>query len=385
MIAGLAALAIASTASAQTNIIRITGAQANRDMLFAAIGHILSPGYLYGYSGSAQSSASQAEYRGTTAVGGFPVDIRINLIGSQGGIQAVAKNISLNWTNATTLSASGQPNFGGATESAVADISLSDSFQSSSLYPTPVLNDQVVGATSYVAAKNNGATASISNLTAQVAQALLGIGQIPLSQITGNPPDSNVIVTVTGRDESAGQRVVPYAETGFGIFSAPFQYQPLISGTPGPSGLVTNLVPWPANNVLGITYSVGHSGYSTGSGLAAALNTPVSATLTNQGLGTLITFFSINDSLSVTNNGAGTLSYNGVYYSPQNVKLGKYSLWAYSHVFYRTSYSGTPKTIADQLANQIKTTDAAVTGILLNDLQVGRTGEGTVITDGKAY
>ena len=38
------------------------------------------------------------------------------------------------------------------------------------------------------------------------------------------------------------------------------------------------------------------------------------------------------------------------------------------------------KTVADQLANQIKTTDATVSGVLLSMMHVSRTTEGAVVT-----
>ena len=383
MIAGLAALAIASTASAQTNVIRITGAQANRNSLNAAIGHILNPGYLYGYAGTSLSGANQTEFRGTTIVGNYPVDIKTSLIGSTGGIQDIVQNIAItSWFNATNLTSGGTANLVGPLETAQGDVSISDSFQSSTLYTSPLLADQIIGVTAYVPVKNAGSPASISNVTSLVYQALLGAGQIPLSQVTGNNADEGIAVTAVGRDENAGQRLVPFAETGFGIFSAPFQYQPLIQGTPGPSGLVTNIIPWPVNTVNGVTYPVGHSGYSTGSALAAALNTPGSFAA---GAGWFISILSINDAASITNLGAGSLTFNGVPYTPQNVAEGKYTLWAYTHWFNRTSYSGTPSTIASQIATQIKNVDAVQTGLLISNMNVGRPIEGGVITFGNPY
>jgi hypothetical protein len=383
LLAGLAALAISSTASAQTNIIRITGAQADRNALNAAIGHILNPGYVYGYAGSSLSGASQVEFRGTTVVGSYPVDIKTDLIGSTGGIQELVDNLTITaWFNATNLTASGTANLTGPTESALADISISDSFQGSTLYTSPLLSDKVIGVTPYVWVKNAGSPSTISNITPWIAQAILGAGQIPLSQITGLTNDQNTAVSIVGRDENAGQRLVAFAESGFGIFTPPFQYEPIISGTPGPSGTITGIQPWPVNTVNGITYPVGHSGYSTSSALAAALNTPGS--YANAGTW-ILSYLAINDAASVTNLGAGSLSYNGFYYSPQAVQQGQYSFWAYTHWFNRTSFGGTPQTVANQIATQILNVDQANQGVLLNTLSVGRTVEGGVITFGNPY
>lgn len=385
LLAGLAAVVVASTASAQTNIIRITGAQADRGALNAAIGHILNAGYVYGYVGSSLSGANQVEFRGTTTVGSYPVDIKTDLIGSTGGLQELVDNLTLTgYLNATNLTTGGTSGLVGPFDSAEqSDVSISDSFQGSTLYTSPQVSDTVIGVTPYEWIKNAGSPSTISNITPLLAQALLGAGQIPLSQITGNSNDVNTVVTAVGRDENAGVRLVEFAESGFGIFTPPFQYEPTISGTPGPSGTVTGIQPWPVNVVNGVSYPVGHSGYSTGSALAAALNTPGSSNATG---GWLIGALAVNDAASLTNNtGAGPLTWNGVPYSPQAVQQGQYTFWAYTHLDYRTSYSGTPQTIANQIGTQILNVDAANGGILLNTLQVGRTVEGGVVTYGNPY
>jgi hypothetical protein len=385
ILAGLAAVVIASTASAQTNIIRITGAQADRGALNAAIGHILNPGYVYGYTGSSLSSANQVEFRGTTTVGSYPVDIKTDLIGSTGGLQELVDNLTLTgYFNATNLTTGGTSGLVGPFDSPEqSDVSISDSFQGSTLYTSPLVSDQVIGVTPYEWIKNAGSPSTISNITPLLAQALLGAGQIPLSQITGNSNDVNTIVTAVGRDENAGVRLVEFAESGFGIFTPPFQYEPIISGTPGPGGTITSIIAWPSNTVNGVNYPVGHSGYSTGSALAAALNTPGSSNATG---GWLIGALAINDAASLTNNtGAGPLTWNGIAYSPEAVQQGQYTFWAYTHLDYRTSYSGTPQTIANQIGTQILNVDAANGGILLDTLQVGRTVEGGVVTYGNPY
>jgi hypothetical protein len=383
ILAGLAALTISSAASAQTNIIRISGAQADRNALNAAIGHILNPGYVYGYAGSTLSGANQVEFRGTTSVGNYPVDIKTSLIGSTGGIQALIDNLTLtSWFNATNLTASGTSGLTGPTESAPADVTISDSFQGTTLYTSPTLVDKVIGVTPYVWVRNAGAPSTISNITSLVAQALLAAGQIPLSQITGLHSDETIAATVLGRDENSGARLVAFAESGFGVFTSPFQYQPIISGTPGPGGTVTSIQPWPSNTVNGVTYPIGHSGYSTGSALAAALNTPGSLAASG---GWFISYLAVNDAASVTNQNAGSLTYNGVAYSPTAVEGGQYSFWAYTHWMYRTSYSGTPQTIANQISTQIYNVDAAQGGVLIGSMNVGRTVEGGVITFGNPY
>jgi hypothetical protein len=71
--------------------------------------------------------------------------------------------------------------------------------------------------------------------------------------------------------------------------------------------------------------------------------------------------------------------WNGVAYSADNVREGKYTCWSYEHLMYRPTLSGSAKTVADQIANQIKTADASVSGILLSTMNVSRSVEGGVI------
>jgi hypothetical protein len=380
IIAGLAALAIASTASAQTtNLIHITGSNASKKSLSTAIGNILNSGYVYGYAGSALSSASQFEFRGS--VGTNLVDITVNLTGGVGGVQDLTQNLTISgWLNATNLTTGGTPSLTGPTVSAQADVAIGEQFQSSTGFDTPVLHDQVIGVVPYEWVRNAGSPSTISNVTSLLAQVLYGTGQIPLSQITGLNSDESIVLTAVGRDENASVRLIAFAETGFGIFTPPFQYEPLISGTAGPGGTVTNAIPWPINVVNGTTYPVGHSGFSTGSALAAALNTPGSLAATG---GWFIGPLALNDALTVTL--GATLTYNGVPYSPAAVQEGQYTFWSYTHWFYRTSYSGTPQTVANQIATRILNFDAVQSGLLLSTLNVGRTGDGGEVTFGNPY
>jgi hypothetical protein len=47
---------------------------------------------------------------------------------------------------------------------------------------------------------------------------------------------------------------------------------------------------------------------------------------------------------------------------------------------YRNTLTGNAKTVADQLATQIRTVDATVSGVLLSTMNVSRVTEGAVIT-----
>ena len=376
MIAGLAALAIAGSASAQTITIRITGSTAYRGQTHNAIGHILNTGYVFGYAGTSLGKAGQAEFQGTTIVGNIPVDIKTSWSGSVGGVQTLANNLTVStWLASTNLTTGGTASLTGPYDAATtADIAMSDSFQGSTAFTSPALVSKVVGVVPFQWVRNNGAPATIGNVTSLLAQILLGTGQIPLSQVTGLNADEGVLVTALGRDEDSGTRLDAFAESGFGIFTPPFQYQPTIV-----ANAVTGVAPWPVNTVNGTTYPLGHSGYSSGGTLAAAMG--ATGSLAGSG-GWFITYLSTGDAATAVGLGAATLNYNGVPYSLAAVQEGQYTFWSYEQIMYRSSLAGNGKTVADQIGTKIHDTDAAV---LLGGMQVGRTVEGGAVTFGNPY
>jgi hypothetical protein len=212
-------------------------------------------------------------------------------------------------------------------------------------------------------------------MTPLLARAILS-GDAPISMLTGNAADSSIYVYAMGRDEDSGTRLTAFAEAGFGVFGSPVQYVATVSG-----GAITAVAPYQAQTILGISYPLGHSGYASGGTLATTLNTPVSASARDSlnAKFALFAYFGVNDANGV-NGGANNLSFNGTPYSPANVREGKYTFWGYEHLMYRSTLSGNAKTVADQLATQIKNTDAAVSGVLLSTMNVSRTTEGAVIT-----
>jgi hypothetical protein len=101
-----------------------------------------------------------------------------------------------------------------------------------------------------------------SNITSQVAKALLEKGNVPLSMFTGNPDDANTGVWVTGRDIDSGTRAVTLLETGYGINKAVKQY------VVDPSN---NVILSPTNNRLGFKVAAGNDGYSSGGTLRSVV------------------------------------------------------------------------------------------------------------------
>jgi hypothetical protein len=293
----LAALALglfllAGHAPAQTYI-RITGAQGLRGAVHQGISDILAPGYTVGYQGTNLSTATMAVFNGTTIIGSYSVIIKTSFGTSVGGIRTLVNNLPVTWLADTDVGPSQTVIESGTN---TADATVSGEFQGTTRYTSPQLTDYVMGVFPYTWYRNAGSPATLTNINATLAQWLFSNGQTTLSQFTGNSSDQSTNVTLIGRDEGASSRESLYAESGFGIFSSPEQYQLTITGTPGPSGTVTGYQPYPAATVDGISYPAGHSGYTTFSSEAAAMNTPNSLAATG---GWVVSYSDIVDAITV--------------------------------------------------------------------------------------
>ena len=398
ILASYLALAFAGMASAQT-VIHITGSTAFRAAAHAAIQSMMASGYTYGYSGtSGLGSASQAIFTGTavtTKGGSVPVIVKTSWSGSVGGIIVLTQNLPVpdsaigvvgGWlVNSTSQSTSGVQGAPAVYDTpTTADASFSDSFQSSTLYPSPVLsgangyNKGVVGVIPFEWVEGVGSSA-ITNVTAQNAKNAL-FGGCALSFFTGNTADSGTLVQVFGRDSDSGTRLETFAETGFGITTSPTQYDGTISG-----GTITSIDPWPAQTTDGTSYPIGHEGYSSGGTIATTLKTPGMLTAANNP-GVMIGYLGITDAESAQAGGATLLTYNGVGYSANAVQQGQYSMWAYEHIYYRAAYVGTTGgDVVDQIALNIHNVlaDTTDSGLLLSGMAVNRTVEGGLISPGQ--
>ena len=384
--AGIFVFALLNFASAQT-VIHITGSTAFRGATHTAIGHILNAGYTVGYSGATVNGAAQAVFSGTTVTGNVPVVIKTSWSGSVGGMQQLAQ-LSPALTVSTWLQTglTGGGLTGPYDPAAPADITMSDSFQSSTAFfgtGFATLVDNIVGVAPFVWVKgsssDSGVSASlanVTNITPVLARLLLSNGSAPMSQFTGTAADSAYDLAVVGRDEDSGTRLDAYADCGFGVFGSPLQYQATVT-----SGATTAIIPWPANTVNGILYSVGHSGYSSGGNLATALNATVASSATDPfgNKFALIGYAGTSDANTV-NAGGNNLTYNGVPYSAANVQQGRYTFWSYEHLMYRSTLAASSITVAQLIAQQILTTDATVSGILFGSMAVSRTVEGGIVT-----
>jgi hypothetical protein len=393
---GLLAMGCVSIAQAQTTL-RLTGSTAYRGNVHTAITHIYDAGFTYGYVGTSLGGAVQAIFSGN--IGGQPVVIKTFWTGSEGGIQTVAAQVQIPFLPAGTPMSTGGT--GGATQAtaanggdvAIADVAMSDSFQSSSAffglyrgvtYPTLTESpNSPVGVVPFKWLANKGAPAALSNLTTQQAKALFGAGKLPLAFFTGNSADETTTIVATGRDPDSGTRLTAFAEGGLGALASVKQYQPRDSGgnlvkTVGTN--ITNFVAWPASTVNGIPIATFNGGYNSGGDLTKAM-----ANFTPSGFA-LISYAGVGDAdTNALPNGGIELSFNGVtlgntggnYNTATVLTEGKYTFWGYEHLYYRSGTSGTPAgNVADAIANQLKTTDAQV---LLTSMKSERSTDGSVV------
>lgn len=441
-----AAMTATTTADAQTYI-RLTGSTAFRGATLTAIRNILQPGFTYAYAGANFTGSSEAIFTGTT-IGtaqspATQVIIKVSWGGSTGGLQTVTQNLNVSrWLKDTVQ----QSTTGTANAPAdydvpgPADITMADTFQSSTDFRTPALVGSRVGVIVFQWVRNNGSPVTLRNMTPWLATNILS-GGTPLSLFTGVPADSGAMVLATGRDEESGTRTAAFAECLFGSSSNPTQYQ--VVGNP-----VTDLIVWPPAG----PWPEGHSGYLGGGNLVTALNTPGSATNPNNPAH-LVSYAGINDAANVnpgtlatatttvtggavtavditnggTNYGAGTfvafsggggtgaagtpvvdangvitgvtitnggtnyttaptiafrggatLTWNGVAYSPAAVHEGQYTFWSYQFLYHRAGYANAA--IAAQLSAQIRNFDASVSGTRIGDMKVERAVEGGDVT-----
>ncbi len=401
--AGALALTGVSLASAQT-VIKVTGSTAFRKAAyFAIVDSLNSPkGAAIGGSSGNMEGAGRAVITGTLKSGssaGQAVVFEVAWAGSVGGVQVLTQNLSTlpgaaftaaqTWLNSSNSLGSlvansstghitgyteitGTPAFDAAS---TADATMSDSFQSSTSFQNPVLNDYQdpaaivsgVGVVEFVWTKGvqhpSIPTASynaLTNASPLALQNLLANGIVPLSVFTGNNADEAYDVVLVGRNNDSGTRLDAEAETGYGFSQSETQYQPV------------------GNPVSSLT-SVGNNGYASGGNVATALNTPISASATdaNGKPFVLLGYVGINDNNSV-NSGNNKLAYTGVAYSQPAIREGQYTFWSYEHLLTRTTLSGVKLNAVQLYGTTLVNTDANLSGVTLSTMNVLRTIEGGV-------
>jgi len=201
----------------------------------------------------------------------------------------------------------------------------------------------------------------------------------------GNEP----LVYAVGRNDDSGTRLAAFADTLFGIFTAPDQFD--ITGTNASTIAIAQDT---QVDGTGNPAQPGTQGYSSGGKVATAMKVPGSATAAQDpiyGSGTgwyAISYPGLADGATVVSGGGAYLTYNGVAYSPANVQNGSYALWGYEHILGIQGLSGDPLTFYKNLANALRTgtyETASGAGFEISTMNVSRASDGGPITYGNPY
>jgi hypothetical protein len=395
----LALTAVVNMAFAQTAI-RITGSTAYRSAVYQAIQDTLNAGFKVGFTGPTLSSAVEAIFTGSTKTANIAVTIKTAFAGSISGVFSLTTGNGIPDSTATpaitagflvdstaTSVLPGAANVPATFEIPAApagldkpgfpNVALSDSFQTSTVYLTPILADTIIGVVPFVWARNTGSPATITNITNQLAKAVLTTGSLPRYQFD-NGTDATPIY-VTGGNGNSGTRLDAFAESGFGINSVPSQVD--TTGVADPLSCHIAGGAW-VSGTDGIVFFDGRNGFTSDGQVAAALS--ASGSLGAIG-GYLISYLGIPDSITAVAGGAAVLQYNGVDYSPADVEYGQYSYWSYEHFLkspqLRAAAGTDPHVIVANALAATLTSDAAVSpaGILLSTMLVSRSAEGAPV------
>jgi hypothetical protein len=402
LLAGVAGISLVGTASAVD--IFVAGSNGDRASTNTAIKNILTGSSTFAGTNADFTRANFGVFSGTFS--GTAVNVYVSYIGATGGIKAVAGNQTVRFVSGTNAGLNignvPDPTVGSNPNQAVVpDFTMSTNFQSTSPYQGlyqgvtyATLVDQKVAAIpmKFLGSKNYPG----NNITSQQSQLLFTTGFLPLAVFTGSASDQDKIVFATGRNTDAGQRYGQLTESGLSYRTVVSHFKPVISGAASgvggfvTGGTVTSHDFWPIETVSGVSSEFpGNSGASTGANLAPYLTAVLSENAYTYGgafeatAGYYISYLTTGDSDTIAiPNGAVELAFNGVYYSADNVRQGKYTFWLYEHVMYKSSFTGFKKTFADAVATRLKNVDGAVAGILINEatFKVSRTKDGGPVT-----
>lgn len=415
--AALAALSI-TAASAQTIregiVIRVAGSTAMRSISMPALDTYLTTGQ--GTNGAFTRVAADNATVASQSIALYIRDkvtgstitrdaVNVRLVGSEGGLLTTAGTKPANRqtflpvavTNWNTNNSLVSVTASNCTVPGFAAVTFADQSQDVSAYnsgATARVKVAKLPPGTELAALNFAFFANTnfpaSNITSQVAKALLERGNVPLSMFTGNSNDATTGVWLTGRDFDSGTRAVTLLETGYGINRAVKQY--IVDSS-------NNVVQAPTNSLLGSPVALGNGGYASGGTLRAAVtNNSLNFSQVNTGTNSysnnyLIGYAGTPDIVAAK---AKALSFNGVQpYCPSSdvstaqgfsttingLVNGSYSFWSIAYLYSNPTKVTTPaaRAAVTALVNNIgETIKAAPSAQLKNgntrliDLKVQR-------------
>lgn len=421
ILAGVFALALVTSAQADVTV-DITGATAFRVATLDSIkGRFASTNQPYKFAHDAAAGGFNGSTR-SIFVGTFPgvtgtTTIRCSFNGSVEGIRALVTTTNdPTYANVTPGGAfanaaglvTGQEfaglnatnGFGNAvaqpSEIAFSDVQIAATPLTGTLEP----GNPAAGVVVFTFIANEGAPASLSNVTSQNFRALFTQGFQPLSLFTGNDTDSSTFVFATGRNDGSGTRTSYLAETGYGIANTVNQYVTTVSTSTAintiqlvPAG--GGATPANASTIWGNDVD-GNGGYSSGSALRGDMGKTSTAVTVLDATGAdsfgeplnchLITWLSAGDAVPAVTAGAKFLGYNGHLIQPtvaglnatdlEKVIYGAYTAWSYQQMYRKPGLGTDVTTVYNQIKNNLV---LGVTGIPIGDMLVGRNTDGGVV------
>lgn len=433
ILAGAIALTVTSSAFAQTAV-DITGATAFRAATIDTIkARFVASGVAFKFAHDAAAGLANASTRSvwTGTFNGVPnVTIRCTFNGSVEGINALANSpvadptylnnppafvAAVSAIGGTEVPATSTPVLAAQSEAAFSDVSIASTpFVTDPQAPT----DNPVGVVVFTMIANDGAPATLTNITSQGFRALMAGGLQDVSLLTGNAADVGTFAFATGRNDGSGTRTAYLAETGYGVSTPVNQYTVLTSSSTNitsiqrvPAGGVNDsdpvtagIQPYPGQSTSNRSTIWGqdidgNGGYSSGSALRTDLGkttTSVDVRAADYNLEfttplTLVTWLSLNDAIPARVAGAKILGYDGVILSDvalagtamsvtdrAKVTLGNYAAWSFQQFFKRAA-TALPLLTANQntVLNHIQANigaNLATAGIPITDMVVGRAG-----------
>jgi len=407
-VAGFAAAALAHHASAATTVY-VTGSTAFRTAAIAAINAATGKAAPDGSDVAAGTGPKNTSFiwNNATVNGVSGVTVKATFTGSAAGIGTVAGSLAIPFlpdnSTGTNLHAAyddatgATPHTGYPT--AVPDFCLTDAYQSSTAFvggSNVDLNDNIVAiaAFKWVASKGfplNGGSNQVSKYSVEpnFIGGLFSAGRAPLSFMTGNASDHNVIIFAVGRNPDSGTRITALADSGYGALKLVKQYQAVPELTTA-GGSVTQHQLYPVETIAGLsTIAAGNSGQASGGTLANYM----SVTLPTSGLSGMngsatysaayyLTYLGLGDAATATNgtNLGVELAYKGVNYSPTALREGTYTFWGYEHIMDRGDIDGTSAgDLRDAMISSITNPATDISSVGFHDdtnMHVKRTQDG---------
>jgi len=359
---------LAPLAYSQTEI-NITGATAFRAAAHEAIRTTLTNPQ-FAYNGTSLGAASQAIFTGT--IGGQAYVIRTSFSGSGPGIAAVSTptNVQVLHRDTPVAANNSTPVNNPTFQSVTPRWSFSDVEKNLAGYPNANLGGGPVGVVPFMFIASRGSTpAQISNMSTQSHNALWSRGQMSANSLFGfNFPSSTTILS-TGRAGGSGTRFTILAETGYGTN--------------------VNVAQWTANGTGDLT-DAGNGGYSGSNDVRNAINLD-RASLKLDGSAVdavLVSYMTVSDAIAISGYAPATgtsttgapvpLTYNGVRYSPENVRNGSYTLWGYQQLYTAPNLNAVETTFdttfRTQMATFLTNDVNGATGISISSMRVTRQG-----------